>query len=546
MNNHLAVAHRVLVKLKRGATTAEISSLKSTTGSKDLIRIGNQGWYKLDATSLGTATLLDEVAVSPSVAKTEPDWIGYVPSAGNALHRYRRPFFTDPNDPDFSEQWALKNTGQCVNGTCGIAGADVDAEGAWDLGVTGSRAIVIADFDSGIDFNHEDLAANMWSAPSAYTITEGGNVYNCPQGSHGFNALDNFAGCSGQESDDYGHGTPTAGIMGEVGGNGTEGTGENQTASLLSLVVVGSTGHWVESDVVTAIDAAEQIRSAFYPLDIAVGNMSLGGGEGGSALEDEMDSSGILFAAATGNECQSNADYPAAYYLPNEIAVAASDQDDNPAVWSATECTNGGGNIAAPGKNDLSTANGGGTLLFDGTSDATPHVAGAAALVLSVCPLPNSAVVQTLEGTADAIPQLDGKVAGGLRLNIGAAVASCFTGTSATDSASVSGGGGGRRHPDDYGYISITVDGQVACGTSYDTDQDTAATIAENLAGDCLSSKYITATYEGGSNVTFTTRAKGPYTNYPASGQVVDQCNTDCGEPPSISIGSQFTGGGDE
>ncbi len=567
VGSHLAVAHRVLVKLASSVSSTHRAALKSDVGAKDLIPIGNQGWYKLDAPGATTAALLAQLPAMKGVLAVEPDGIMKVASVPPPVKAPARAFLEPPvNDPDFGLQWALHNTGQSYGPwqpNHGIAGDDINVEEAWNLvGAPNFQQskVTIADFDTGIDYNHPDLAANMWSAPAAYTISEGGYVYNCPAGSHGFNALDGYSGCSGQEIDngyEGGHGTATAGIMGEVGNNDLDGTGINETASLLSLVVVYPTdGNVVASDMVTAIDALEQIQARFPSADIRVGNMSLASDGPGSALDSlalasEMSSSGFFFAAGTGNGCQSNAGYPAAFYLTSEVAVAASDQSDNPAVWNSTECTNGGGQIAAPGINDLTTQNDGSTTAFAGTSDATPHVAGSAALILYVCPLPPSSLAQTIENTGDLRPQLYSKVSSGLRLDVGNAVASCDPNLGHTQgSATVSFTYFQDPTNPDLGTVSVIVAGieEVA---SYNT-AETKGSFGTALATAISENPYVTAAYNGANQITVTTRAYGPYTAFSISAGVNNSgClgggsgrgrGGSCGPVPNVSTGS-FTAG---
>ncbi|MGH2345973.1 MAG: S8 family serine peptidase, partial [Chloroflexota bacterium] len=541
----LAVAHRVLVKFRPGATAAARDLVRSAAGGEDLIPIGF-GWYKLDSSINTTAGLLQLLTAGANIEHVTADAIGTIAlprdiSLRPTQPRPRRPFFAAPNDPDYPQQWALSNTGQCVGGVCGTAGADIRAEAAWDYG-QGNPSLVVAVIDSGIDYGHPDLSANMWSAPSAYTVSAGGNIYSCPAGSHGFNAVDGFSGCNGQEGDDYGHGTPVAGIIGAVGNNGYDISGVLWRTALLSLVVVDSTGHWTASDVVTAIDVAGQIAGTFgAQADIVAANMSIAGGDGDddTAIEDAMTQSGLFYAAGVGNECGNTPDWPAAFSLANEVAVSASDQLDQIAYWdNGQQCSNEGGQLAAPGKNDLSTASNNGETLFAGTSDATPHVTGAAALLMADCPLPPQAVANTLEGTADPIPALGRISPSGHRLNMSAAVSSCLTGNQSQ--ATISEHVYTNPSDPDTGTINITVEG-VTSSISYYTDTLTTAQLGNEIANR-FDGAYTTGTYLGGGLVQITTRAHGPYTVYSLTTQVINECDppSDCGRPPVVSVYSPF------
>ena len=107
-----------------------------------------------------------------------------------------------PSDPSFGLQWALQNKGQLVNGVSGSPAADVKATAAWDV-TTGSRAVVVAEVDSGVDYTHPDLAANIWSNP--------GGVFGCAAGTHGYNVLGDACDPMDDETIYGGHGTHVAG-----------------------------------------------------------------------------------------------------------------------------------------------------------------------------------------------------------------------------------------------------------------------------------------------------------------------------------------------
>ena len=121
----------------------------------------------------------------------------------------------NPNDPSFGQTWGLNNTGQ-TSGQAGVADADIDAPEAWDL-TTGSRSIVVGVIDTGVDYTHPDLAANIWTNPGEIAgngIDDDGNGF--VDDVHGYD----FANNDGDPMDDNGHGTHVAGTIAAVGNNG--------------------------------------------------------------------------------------------------------------------------------------------------------------------------------------------------------------------------------------------------------------------------------------------------------------------------------------
>jgi hypothetical protein len=363
-------------------------------------------------------------------------------------------------------------------------------------------------------------------------------------GSHGFSvgAVGTQAGCSGQEMDAYGHETATAGILGATGDNGTQVAGVNWSTAIMSIRVTDQYAQFDGSDVVTGVAAMSRIAAA-TGAQIWAANISLTVGDQLDALKDEMmAASGVLFSAATGNDC-GGAEAPANFYLANEIAVAASDQLDQWAYWSGTECSDTGGDIAAPGKNVYTTEIGSSTPgLFAGTSAATPFITGAVALLRATCPLPLPALKATIEGTADAKSALTQIATNGRRLNLGAMLASCSSGTAVTASITVH----VYTNPSDpdTGSISATIDGETA-SVSYDTSQDTTDSVGENLAEMISGVTDVTATYTGGGQISLTTQAVGPYTGYSLSTSISNDCGeppNDCGRQPTITHTSFVAG----
>lgn len=536
------VANRILLKFKQPPAAATLAAVGTATAATRLRPLGGAGWYILDSPTRSVAQLLATLTADADVARAEPDYIGH-PTAvrSSAIADRITPMFDLPNDPFYSSQWAFENTGQTIGGITGTPGADINAPAAWDLS-TGSKSVVLVNFDTGIDYNNPDLAPNVWSAPSDYTITEGGNVYNCPAGSHGFNAIDNQSGCAGREYDNganFGHGTLGAGAMAAATNNGIGVAGTDWSATLLSISICTSTCD--SSTAVTGIDAALQIASHFG-LDIAVGNFSHGGLDD-SALADEMTlagaETGMLFAASTGDECH-GVENPAGFYLPNEIAVSGSDMKDNVGQYAPGECSNSGGDIAAPSVNVYTTflgdTTGNAPHRFDGTSLSTPIVSGPIGLLESACPLPPPVVKATILGTADQIPALTGISTNGRRLNLGNALASCAGPGHTAGTGTVQIHFTTNEFNPDTGSINVTIDGYTT-SYSYDTSVDTVDTVGQGLADYLSGSSYWQAPYQGSGLISIVTTAKGPYTAYSLSTSVTNDCDppSDCGRAPTVS-----------
>src|SRR5437588_47189 len=136
--------------------------------------------------------------------------------------------------------------------------ADIDAVPAWDA-ARGSRNTVVGIVDTGIDYTHPDLAANVWSAPRAFTVMVGGLTITCAAGTHGFNAITR----SCDPFDDHFHGSHVAGTIGAVGNNGTGVAGINWFASMMGLKFLSSAGTGTLVDAINAIEFAIQVKAAF-------------------------------------------------------------------------------------------------------------------------------------------------------------------------------------------------------------------------------------------------------------------------------------------
>lgn len=283
-----------------------------------------------------------------------------------------------PNDPDLGKLWGLKNTGAAdTAGARGIVGVDVGAEAAWNI-ETGSKNVVVAVIDTGIDFNHPDLNAQAWVNEKEKNGTPGvdddGNGY--VDDVHGYN----FAGNKGDSTDDNGHGSHCAGTIGAKGDDGKGLVGVNWDVSMMAVKFLDKAGSGTLANAVKSIDYA-RINGA------KIMSNSWGGGGASAVLKkaiEDANAAGILFVAAAGNETNNNdisPTYPAGYEVENVLSVAAIDNRGGLASFS-----NWGQktvHVAAPGVNIVSTVPGAKYDSYSGTSMATPHVAGIAALLLA-------------------------------------------------------------------------------------------------------------------------------------------------------------------
>ncbi len=318
-----------------------------------------------------------------------------------------------PNDPRFSELWGLNNTRQ----TGGTLDADIDAPEAWGI-ATGSGKVVVGVIDTGVDYTHADLAANMWVNPGEIPedgIDNDGNGY--ADDVYGWD----FVNDDNDPFDDNGHGTHVSGTIAAEGDNATGVVGVNWSAQVMALKFLDSAGNGTTADAVAAVSYATMMHDDFG-INVCVTSSSWGGGSFSQALEDAIGASGaagMLFVAAAGNngsDSDASPYYPASYTLENIISVAATDHNDAKASFSNYGATSV--DLAAPGVGILSTTPGNTYGLKDGTSMATPHVAGVAALAWSTASGATAALIKEaiLDG-ADSIAAMAGISVTGGRLN---------------------------------------------------------------------------------------------------------------------------------
>lgn len=384
----------LIVKYRTGVTEASKSSARARVPSAsrvkrfDFIRAEHVRFSGM-STEQAIATLRRD----PSIEYVEPN--------------YEWTIDVVPNDTRFSELYGMRNTGQ----TGGTPGADIRATAAWDV-FTGDASLKVGVIDTGVDYNHPDLAANAWTNPGEIpgnNLDDDGNGY--VDDIHGYD----FVNDDGDPFDDNGHGTHCAGTIAGVGNNGLGVTGVVWSARIIGIKFLGAGGSGSTDDAIAGVQYA-----------IAVGcrltSNSWGGGGFSQALLDAIDAAGAadqLFIAAAGNAGSDNdasPSYPASYTSPYIVSVAATDDGDQLASFSNYGATSV--DLGAPGVDILSCQPGGGYQTLSGTSMATPHVAGAAALARGRFPgATNLQIKQLLLLKADPIASLSGRTLTGARLN---------------------------------------------------------------------------------------------------------------------------------
>jgi subtilisin family serine protease len=323
-----------------------------------------------------------------------------------------------PNDPSFGSQWALANTGQSVNGVTGTPGADIDATEAWAL-TTGDPSAVVVVLDSGVDLDHPDLAPNIWTNPG---------VGGCPAGTHGYNVVPKPPTCD--PSDDLGHGTHVAGILGAAGNDSVGIAGVDWHATILPVKFISATNKGPNGKLVKALDWILQVIGQGVNVRVVNDSGTWAGTPFSAAVEqrlEELSNAGVLFVGAAGNT-KKNVDtyprYPCSYQTSNEVCVTATDQKDG--LWARSNFGASTVDLAAPGVNIFSTLPEE-TYGFDsGGSMAAPLVSGAAMLALAQDPtLTVGALKARILAAVDPLPSLAGKVRTGGRLDVCKALVGC-------------------------------------------------------------------------------------------------------------------------
>jgi len=378
-------------------------------GYKQAVRaMVGDGSHSTAESELGVELLVVRVPPHVALERLAP-WVEYVER--DRIVRLSQV----PNDPHYGQLWGLKNTGQVVAGDPGVAGIDMRAEEAWSV-TTGDAQFAIAVIDTGVAWRHPDLAANIWTNSAEVAgngMDDDANGYI--DDVRGWD----FYGRDADPDDENGHGTHVAGTIGAIGNNNLGVVGVNWACQLVPLRFIGPQGGYV-SDAVSAVDYCRR-------KGIKVSNNSWGGGGYSQALYDAIANAraaGHVFVAAAGNSGV-NADvtraYPASYDLDNIISVAAANNDGLRAGFSNYGVRSV--DLAAPGVAIYSTHLNDGYTHLQGTSMASPQVAGAAALVWARNPAWSYAQVRgRLLASVRTAPAWTNVVATGGMLDLGNAV----------------------------------------------------------------------------------------------------------------------------
>jgi len=378
------VPNEVLIKFKKGVgKQARKAAIKSVQGKKI-------GTFKLDPdllhlevpAAIGTDIAISHLTRNPNVKYAARNDIYYIDQDQ-----------VFPDDPRFKRQWALHSGSD----------RDIDAPEAWSIS-TGSHEIIVAVLDTGVDYNHEDLAANIWINEPEYYGTTGvdddGNTYI--DDIYGWD----FAYNDNDPMDIRGHGTMCAGIIGAVGNNGLGITGINWTVKIMCVKVHEDTG--IATTVAISKGIAYAIANGAHITSNSYGCKDCSS----QAMEDAIEmanAAGILFVASAGNDgwnTDFNPHFPASYNHENIISVTATDNKDNQRYNWGLETVDMAG--CSP---RITTTRPGNTYDygFSGTSAACPHIAGVAALVKGYEPsLTHMEVKTRLMDTVRLVPSLTG------------------------------------------------------------------------------------------------------------------------------------------
>jgi subtilisin family serine protease len=354
----------ILVRFKSGTASSSTAAVHA--------RLATQVVHEYSAPSgLQLVQLPQSITVETAVEAYRRD-----PEVLYAEPNYIYDLNTVPNDPSFGQLWGMNNTGQLG----GVVDADINAPEAWNI-TTGSSNVVLGLLDTGVDYNHQDLAANIFTNPGEIPgngIDDDGNGFI--DDVHGINATAE----SGDPMDTNGHGTHVSGTMAARGNDGVGVAGVNWNAKVVACKAFNPSGFL--SDILQCMDYFLELKTRpNNPVDIVATNNSWGGGPFSQALLDAIAAhrqAGMLFVAAAGNNGSNNDSvpvFPASYELDNIISVLALNRFNQRSFFSNFGALTV--DVGAPGEDVFSTFPGNSYAFLSGTSMATPHVTGLVGLL---------------------------------------------------------------------------------------------------------------------------------------------------------------------
>jgi subtilisin family serine protease len=411
------VPNELLVKFKKGTTAAARgkalgllnASLKEHVHTAAMKRAGDEQGVLLVAVNANALEAISKAKGFAEVEYAEPNWIYQHQATSNDI------YFTN------GSLWGMYGSATSPANQYGSGAAT-----AWAAGKTGSSSVYVGIIDEGYMYTHTDLAANAGKNPGE---TAGNN-----RDDDGNGLVDDvygwdFAGNNNTVFDGAGddHGTHVAGTIGGVAGNSAGVAGVVWNVRMLNAKFLGSTGG-TTANAIKAVDYFTNLKSK--GLNLVATNNSWGGGGFSQALSDaigRMNTAGVLFIAAAGNSETNNdvtASYPSNYDFPNVIAVAAIANNGTLATFSQYGATTV--DLGAPGVGIWSTVpkSSKGKVVaayasYNGTSMATPHVTGAAALYASLNPGASAASIKAaILSSTTPTSSLTGKCLTGGRLNV--------------------------------------------------------------------------------------------------------------------------------
>lgn len=414
------VPNELLIQFRAGTTQAQQDAARGRVNAAraELLR-GQSGGAVLELASLPAGAsvhaAISALRDNPAVEFAEPNWI-YTHGATS-------------NDPYFTNGslWGMYGDASSPANQYGSQAAE-----AWAAGQTGSKSVYVGVIDEGIQYTHPDLDANVWTNPfdPADGVDNDGNGRVDDLHGWDFANNDNTIYDGGTRGSLDNHGTHVSGTIGGEGGNGIGVAGVNWNVTVISAKFLGRNGG-TTANAVLAVDYITDLKTR-HGLNIVATNNSWGGGGFSQALFDAIqraNNANILFVAAAGNggndgvgdNNDATPSYPGSYTNANIIAVAAIDSNGGRASFSNYGATSV--DIGAPGVGINSTLAYNTYGSYSGTSMATPHVTGAAALYASAHPGATAAQIKNaILSSAVPTASLSGKTVTGGRLDANAAL----------------------------------------------------------------------------------------------------------------------------